>query len=291
MEFLTGSTIDFVVIIPQHKACLISQPNLLQMRGQVLQAGQVMDGQEIIHVREGGLDAARKGFVDRGTEERVEPDQAVAGTVQASHFFGQQFGVAAVPAVADDENDRAASQNTPAPIVVEGFEGVAGARAACPVMHDIRDFVEGLVHVFVLELAGDAGETGAEDKGFDRLVVRLGEAIDEMEEQAGVAFHRTANVGDDDQRAGLELGFAGRPDHDFAAGFVALAEGTAEVGALALPGAEAARAAFAHLQGEFAHHSLYGVEFFPGEIGKVFAAENFAVGIGAGDDQNRLLFA
>lgn len=87
------------------------------------------------------------------------------------------------------------------------------------------------------------------------------------------------------------FGGAGGPGHHFAAGFVGLAEGAAEIELLTLPGAEATGAAFTELEGEVAHHFFDGVEFFSGEVGEVFAAEAFLGGIGTGNEEDGLFLS
>ena len=77
------------------------------------------------------------------------------------------MGVAAVPAVGDYEDDGLSAEGAAEPLVVEGFDGVADAGAAGPVGDGAGYFGDGVVDAAVLELAGDAGQAGGEQEGFD----------------------------------------------------------------------------------------------------------------------------
>ena len=81
--------------------------DLFQMFGQLLEAGQIMHGQKIIHKRQCRLNTLRKGLIASCTQQRIEPDQAATIEVQTLHLATQQIQVTPVPAVADDENCRA----------------------------------------------------------------------------------------------------------------------------------------------------------------------------------------
>src|SRR5450432_699543 len=61
----------------------------LEMRGEVGQARQIVHGQKIVDPGKRCLDAARQRFVVGRTEERVEPDQAAAASLQTRDFIAE----------------------------------------------------------------------------------------------------------------------------------------------------------------------------------------------------------
>src|SRR6185436_19344712 len=96
-----------------------------QLIREILQACQIMHRQKIIDMRQCSLNAARKRLVIRRAQQRIEPDEMITAALQAIHFQRQQICIPAIPAVADDQHDRAASQHPPSPVKVKGLERVA----------------------------------------------------------------------------------------------------------------------------------------------------------------------
>jgi hypothetical protein len=60
-----------------------------EVGGEFLEAGEVVDGEEIVNVGHGGLDTSSEGFVAGGAEQRVEPDEAVRTALEAGHFLAE----------------------------------------------------------------------------------------------------------------------------------------------------------------------------------------------------------
>ena len=87
---------------------------------------------------------------------------------------------------------------------IERPQALADARATGEV-HDLaRGVGERGVDVANLELARDPRQPGAEDERLGAPVA-VRDAVEELQEDAGVELHRAADVGEDDQRAALEL--------------------------------------------------------------------------------------
>jgi len=157
-----------------------------------------MDWQEIINIGHGGLNTPGQRLVAGGAEKGVEPDEAIAASMKAGHLLAEKFRVAAIPPVANDQHHRSPSQNPPPPIKIKAFEGFAYPSAAAPIGNSSGNMVHGPINVFVAQLAGNPGQAGAEDEGFDDLVQAFGEAVDEVEQEAGVSLHWAADVGNND---------------------------------------------------------------------------------------------
>ena len=109
----------------------------------------------MVDVRKSGLHAARERLVARVSLQRVEPDQAVRAALQARHLGGQLLRLAAVPAVREQDDDRAAAEPA-AVLAVERGERLADAGAARPVVRRGGGAVERAVGVAPGELRGDA---------------------------------------------------------------------------------------------------------------------------------------
>src|SRR5881296_2601840 len=93
-------------------------PTLLQVRepgGEVREAGEVVGGEEVVEVGEGGLDAGGQGLVVGKAEEGAQPDQAEAASLKAGQLGAEELGFAAVPAVANDQRDRAVGEDAACP--------------------------------------------------------------------------------------------------------------------------------------------------------------------------------
>src|SRR5918994_7920852 len=118
----------------------------------------------MVHVRERRLHAPRERLVAGMGLQRVEPDEAVGAAAQALHLGRELVGVAAVPAVREQDDDRAAA-DPPAVLAVERGERLADPGAARPVVRGSGGPAERAVRIAAGQLAGDAREAGAEHEG------------------------------------------------------------------------------------------------------------------------------
>src|SRR5260370_37639707 len=94
----------------------------LQMRGQIAQARQTVNWQEIVDVRECGPNPARQRFVVGRSEERIEPDQTAAAPLQTRDLIAEHSRVAAVPSVSVHNGQRSATETTPAPFILQRMQ-------------------------------------------------------------------------------------------------------------------------------------------------------------------------
>src|SRR3972149_3681821 len=158
-----------------------------------------MHWQKIVNMREGGLNAARERFVIRRAEQWIQPDEAIAIPLQARHLTFKKFNIAPVPAVTNDQHDCAASQHASPPVKVEHLKRLADARAARPIVDEIAHVFQSQVQVTDLKRTRDPGESCAEDKSLHRLTQRGLHSINKVKQETRVAFHRTADIRDDNQ--------------------------------------------------------------------------------------------
>src|SRR5262249_31792113 len=135
---------------------------------------------------------------------RIQPHDPMAALPEAPHLDIEERGIARLPAVADQEHHRARLEDAAGVQATERPQALADARAAGEVDDLARGGGEGGVDVPDLELAGDAREPGAEDERLGAPVA-MRDAVQELQEDAGIELHRAADVGEDDQRATLQL--------------------------------------------------------------------------------------
>src|SRR5262249_28478785 len=127
--------------------------------------------------------------------------------LQAIHFCLQQPSITAIPTVANNQNNGAASQHSPRPLMVEEVQGVADARSTRPVLHRLRNITDGIVNIAPLELARNACQPRTEDKCLDvQQAVR--DRMDKVQQQSRVQAHRTTDITDDYQGPGLAFSLA-----------------------------------------------------------------------------------
>src|ERR1700756_3614810 len=96
-----------------------------KQRAEIFQRRHVVRREEIVAVRERGGHASRQRLVAPRSEQRVEPDQPVRRAAQVYELGDEMLGIAAVPSVADYEDDRAVAEHTPGPLPVELAERIA----------------------------------------------------------------------------------------------------------------------------------------------------------------------
>ena len=148
---------------------------------------------EAVDERQGGRHAPGQRRVAGRDLQRVDPDDAVGDAVQALHRLGEVVRIAAVPAVGEDHDDGAAGHAAHAPLLVEAAQPVAEPGAARPVDDPLGRLAERHVGVARAELAGDAGEAGAEGERLDPPAPGDG-CLDEPQQRPGVRLHRAADV-------------------------------------------------------------------------------------------------
>src|SRR6266581_9085748 len=127
--------------------------------------------------------------------------------LQAIHLDLQQGRVTAIPTVADNQDNGAASQHSPRPLMVEEVQGVADARSTRPVLYRLRNIADGIVNIAPLELARYTRQPRTEDKCLD-IDQAVRDRMDKVQQQSRVQAHRPADVTDDYQGPGLAFNFA-----------------------------------------------------------------------------------
>ena len=99
--------------------------------------------------------------------ERVEPDQPVGRALQARCLELQAPRVAALPAVGDEQNDRASAEDAARPAQIELMERIADARSTRLVGHCARVAPERGVRARLAQLPRDAREPRSEGECLD----------------------------------------------------------------------------------------------------------------------------
>ena len=87
--------------------------------GQVLERRERVALDELVNVRQRGRHSPGERRELGRRLQRVHPHDPVRDPVQPRHLLGEHLGIAAVPAVGEDHDDRAAGHAPHAPLVVE----------------------------------------------------------------------------------------------------------------------------------------------------------------------------
>ena len=145
--------------------------------------------------------AGRQRLVALGAGQRVEPDEAVAVALEAGRLGGHERRIAAVPAVRYDDDDAARAQHAAGPLQVELAEAVADPGAAGPVGDGVGHLAQRGIAIALAEQPRDPGQPRPEHERLGADAVRGGQGLDEPQEEARLAFHRAADVAQDDDLA------------------------------------------------------------------------------------------
>ena len=123
-----------------------------------------MHRQELVDVRQHGADTGWPGLEALVAQEWVEPDQPAAGLMESIHFLRESVADVAVEAIADEQHDRALSEQPTGPAAVDLREARADARAAGPVRDGRADTRNGDVDVALAQVARDVGQSRPEQE-------------------------------------------------------------------------------------------------------------------------------
>src|SRR5262245_29463220 len=162
-----------------------------QMARQITQAGEVVGRGEMIDQRQRRRHPARERLVRWIAEQRVEPDHPASQSLQRQHLVRQDLGLARVPAVRQQEDDRVTVHEVP-PAPIEFLQALADSRAPREVP-DIREPSKRRPVRGPLQKLGDPGQTRGEREGLDPAEDVL-ECVKELEKEACVKVHRTGHI-------------------------------------------------------------------------------------------------
>src|SRR5471032_2246379 len=251
-----------------------------QVLGKLLEAGEIVDRHEVVDERKRGLNPPGQRLVFRCAEEGVEPDEPPAAALEPGDLLAQHARLAAVPAVADHERQRAVTQHPPSPLEVERPESLADACAARPVGNDMRDLAQCPVEIPFPQLPRDARQPRAEYERFHLLLESAGQPVSEQQQEARVALHRSADVGDDHQRPRLDLWRTLCPVEDLTTVSEVAANRAPEIEQAAVAGPPARGLPFSDPPYDLGHQDPHGLDLLPCQLAEVLLPENlpFAVG-------------
>ncbi len=240
---------------------------------QLLQAGQVTTGQEVVHVDQRSSHATLDRFVAAGPQERIQPDKAMGRALQPGHLASEHLAVAVVPAIADQQNDGATPQDAAGPPVVERPDRFANPSAARPVRHGVAQLVQRFVDVSMAQMVGNAGQACAEHEGLDfHSGEPMGQGMDEVQQHARVWLHRTTDVAQNHQRSLAQDAGAVRQGQQLAAVAQIIAHHVPQIEPAVPAPAITPRAALSHPPLEGSHGPPGGLRFLPRHLAEVLLA-------------------
>src|SRR6185369_11176313 len=161
------------------------------------QAGKIVRGCEHVDVRQRCLHATRRRLIFGTTEQRIEPDQTSGAILQLRKCVRELFGFACVPSVAENY-DYGSFVDAAQPLLIERRQTRTDSCAAGPSAHVGRQAIEGAFVSFVFQVACYSRERSGEDERFHFRETVL-QSVDELQQQAAVAVHRSGNITDDDE--------------------------------------------------------------------------------------------
>ena len=158
----------------------------IQMFRERLEAREIVDRQEVVHKRQRRLHAARQRTVVGRSEQRIQPDQAMARATQAGHLGPKLVGLSAVPAVRDQQHDRTATGYAPSPVDIECPQRLADTSAASPIRELTQNSPHRVIRASARQAVRDPREGGRKQKRFDAVDAKLptirGQAVRKMQQ-------------------------------------------------------------------------------------------------------------
>ena len=207
--------------------------------------------------------------------------------LESGHFGPELFRFSTVPPVRDDKDDGSVTEHASAPSRVERAQGVSDARAARKVgdlprepRDDLRD---GVLPPASTDVSSDPGQTCGEDEHLD-LVETSTHAVQKVQQHPRVAFHRPADVAQENQRAAALLPLAPGEVDKLSTMRSGPSHHASEIEARATSSSPASGPAHADVPTEVGHHTLGLVELALVELGKVLLSDCFAVAVAQGCD-------
>lgn len=160
-----------------------ARSNGAQVYRQVREIRERSRSQEVVYVRQGGLKPPGERRVIDGADERIEPDQSMAASLQSSYFFAEDLRVAPIPSVGDEEDHWRLMEHATCPSLVELPQRGPDPRAARPVGYRIRHGVDRFLHAAKANLSRHAGEACREEEDFEPAAP-VRHAMSEVQEHA-----------------------------------------------------------------------------------------------------------
>ena len=188
-----------------------------QARSQIREVRQRPCREEIVDEGQRRLQAASERRVVHRTDERIEPDESMTASLKTRYLLAELPRIAPIPPIGHEHDDRASMQDSATPAAIELSKSGADSRASGPIRHRSRQGGDSRIELPRAQLHGDAGQSRRKEKRFD-AAVPAGHGVGEMKEHARVAFHRSADVTHQHQRARATTALACWQGHDLAAG-------------------------------------------------------------------------
>lgn len=162
--------------------------------------------EKLVDVGEGGSHALRRWFVAGAGFERIDPDELVRKSVETFHRRRHGFWITSVPSVGEHHDDCPSGHTSDAPLAHEAVDRIAESGPARPVLDHPGCGGDSHLGVSRRQLAGDAGEAGAEREHLHRSATGNC-CVSKSDQDPGIAFHRTADVEQQHEPTGLVTGF------------------------------------------------------------------------------------
>lgn len=253
---------------------------LVKVYSECVEAGQIVDREKVVNPWQCGLHATCQGLVARGPEEWIEPDEAIAASVETCHFRPEAFRISSIPSIGDQQHDRSPFQDSTGPRDVEVAQGVADTSTARPIRDMSRKRGDHVVGAALLQLSGHSGKSRGEKKRFDPAEPD-GQRVHEVQQHTGVALHRSADVTEKNEWARMEPSPSTGQADDFTVSQT-LTNGTSHVDDWTVARLPPSRPPLTRRPGESGEHGARLGDFFVGEGGEVLCARRVTCAVAEG---------
>src|SRR4030095_6960250 len=130
-------------------------------------------------------------------QERIEPNDLAAPSLQVSHLLFQQAGVSPVPAVTDDNDHGPMGNQGGGKLPVKGVKRRANIRSPRPPKNTTGNPHQRPPDVPGANEVGDAAQGGAEDKSLHPPQLVL-QAVHKLDQKTAVTIHGAADIAEQD---------------------------------------------------------------------------------------------
>lgn len=168
--------------------------------GEFLHGVDGMSFHEVVNIRQGCCHSPSEWGVPRRDLERVDPHQPMRHPLEPLHLGRKLVGIASVPAIGQDDDDRISGEPAHSPFIVELAEPDPELRPATPIEYSLAGIVQRHIRVTAVQLPRDPSEASAEGERFDFLAAG-DSGVHKSQQRSRVRFHRAADIEDEDEAA------------------------------------------------------------------------------------------
>jgi hypothetical protein len=144
---------------------------------------------EQIDIRQCGRHTARRRLVTVPTDQRIEPDDALATAPKRRHFRAEHVGRAGIVTVGKDHHAGARMNDAHRMPAIKASQTVADSRTATDAFRHQAETIKRLARVLLAQSVGDMNQACVKQEGIC-LEEMIKDAVHETHEDRRVEIHR-----------------------------------------------------------------------------------------------------